>query len=589
MNTYHPSALPPATKLFLDALQAGGKLNSPTGPTVLAQAGAQMGVNPQQGMEPPPEEQQGIAAILNQAQQAGPTIANNQAAAQQQQLVDQAANQAAPAAAQMLQQQQQPQGMARGGLAAIPVQMSDFKEGGVIGYDGTDGSYVSTRNPAGMMEQAPDVATSEAQQLSSEAKEWLKANLLDRLNLDPDVPRRMAVAAQLRSGLGAISPGFFEKLTPSERESRLSQESQLQGMIQALEAGPKTKPVVDRKSDHAMAAEAIGIPASVAMAAPAIVPEVAAAAAPISTKPVPTQPTTKATPDKTSSKVSLSTSKREKGSTEPTKTDNAGIPTVQNFDDAEAQRLYKLRQMQIANKPDFQSMGLADIAAMQDRDKQSSAYRRYAAIAGARKPGIEAGSSMMAAAGQFAQAEDALANATDAAKTALAKATYAESIGDTDSMLKFQKEFNDNKVKMAELRQRMDLGVYEQQQLNKRNELANALRAEIATMRALTGGKTGNLKDPNYVANMISDNVTNQLKEMIQAPQIGMSLKNVDDYSALRDQLMAKEVAKYRLLGADLSQVISPQSTGVPAAGEVRQGYKFKGGNPADKANWEKV
>ena len=187
----------------------------------------------------------------------------------------------------------------------------------------------------------------------------------------------------------------------------------------------------------------------------------------------------------------------------------AGTPSVQNFDDSEAQRLYKLRQAQIANKPDFQSMGLADIAAMQKRDEDSASFRRYAAIAGARKPGINAGSSMMAAAGQFAQGQDALANAADAAKTALAKATYAESIGDTDAMLRFQKEFNDNKVKMVEIRQRMDLGIYEQQQANKRNEAVNAIRAQMAAMGS-GGGK--NLKNPVDVMNIVEDNMEKYMK-----------------------------------------------------------------------------
>jgi len=536
MHTSHPSALPPATKLFLDALQAGGKLNSPTGPTVLAQAGAQMGVNPQ--MEPPPEEQQGIAAILNQAQQAGPTIANNQAAAQQQQLVDQAANKAAPAAAQMLQQTQQPKAYAHGGLTALPIHMSEFQEGGVIGYDGTKGSYVSTRSPAGMIEQEPEVATSTAQQL-------LEAIFPD----DPDFSRRNEIANRMRQGLGPIHPGVFESLTPSERASRLEQESQMRGMIQALSASQP--PSSERATpDHEMAAQAIEVPAKLSKSA-----------APIAKA----KKVVREAPDLASSQVSLSTSRREKGGV-PTESENAGIagtPTVQNLDTSEQQRLYKLRQMQVDNKPDFQAMGLANLDAMQKRDQDSAAFRRFAAIAGARRPGINAGSSMMAAAGQFAQNEDALANATDAAKTALAKATYSEAIGDTDSFLKFQKEFKDNELKIAELHQRMDLGVYEQQQANKRNELANALRAEIAQMRFENSGMKGSLKDPNFVANMISDNVTNQMKELIQAPQIGFSIKSEADYSALRDQLMAKEIAKFAARGADVSMVTSGASSGV--------------------------
>jgi hypothetical protein len=31
------------------------------------------------------------------------------------------------------------------------------------------------------------------------------------------------------------------------------------------------------------------------------------------------------------------------------------------------------------------------------------------------------------------------------------------------------------------------------------------------------------------------------------------------------------------------------QTPAPPAIGEIRDGHKFKGGNPADKNNWEKV
>jgi hypothetical protein len=40
------------------------------------------------------------------------------------------------------------------------------------------------------------------------------------------------------------------------------------------------------------------------------------------------------------------------------------------------------------------------------------------------------------------------------------------------------------------------------------------------------------------------------------------------------------------------AQEAAPKSTavpGAPKAGDVMDGYKFKGGDPADKANWEKV
>ena len=147
MQMQQQSVLPPATKLFLDSLKAGAKLQAPNGqPTVAAQAAQSAGIipqqqQPQQGGTPPvtpEEEQQGLAGILDQlkqAQQTGPSVAQNQQQAQQQQLAQQAA--------QMVPQQgQQPQQMAEGGLAGLPVNMGEFAEGGVIGYAGPEGSEV---------------------------------------------------------------------------------------------------------------------------------------------------------------------------------------------------------------------------------------------------------------------------------------------------------------------------------------------------------------------------------------------------------------------------------------------------------------
>ena len=34
---------------------------------------------------------------------------------------------------------------------------------------------------------------------------------------------------------------------------------------------------------------------------------------------------------------------------------------------------------------------------------------------------------------------------------------------------------------------------------------------------------------------------------------------------------------------------LTPQSVNVPKVGDVQDGYRFKGGNPGDKANWEKI
>ena len=41
--------------------------------------------------------------------------------------------------------------------------------------------------------------------------------------------------------------------------------------------------------------------------------------------------------------------------------------------------------------------------------------------------------------------------------------------------------------------------------------------------------------------------------------------------------------------GQFVDQQGAPGASAAPRAGEVRGGYRFKGGNPADQASWEKV
>lgn len=552
MSKSYPSALPPATKLFLDALQAGGKLNSPTGPTVLAQAGAQMGVTPQ--MEPPPEEQQGIAAILNQAQQAGPIIANNQAAAQQQQLVDQAANQAAPAAAQMLQEQQNPQGLAQSGLAALPSHIQEFKEGGVIGY--AEGKFVDGATFADLSSASPEmnsgIASSSFADLSANRPEiapgpppevatsefgdffrMLGAGLKKKVDRDDE---RHRLVMQRR----ALDSSPFKSFTPTERAARLAQVKEIDAKINAI---------YGNEPDSAEAA-------AQAMTAP-VVP--AAKTAPKKAAPAATaKPAPKTDASAGSSKVSVSTREKIGGPTEPEKSgiDAIPVPTAQPIDMTEANALYNQSKQLRANKPDFEARGLADIAAMQQRDKDSSAFRRYATIAGARRPGINAGASMMAAAGQFAQTEDALANTADAAKTALAKAKYAESVGDVDALLKYQEEFNKHKESYSTLKAHLDATVYNAKMgASSREEIA-AMRADSAqqmmALRLQTSSIGKNLKNPVDVMNIVEDNLEKYMKnwDSARAGTMAKAPEREAEYTKRKLQM----IAEMRAMGAVLPE-----------------------------------
>lgn len=64
-------------------------------------------------------------------------------------------------------------------------------------------------------------------------------------------------------------------------------------------------------------------------------------------------------------------------------------------------------------------------------------------------------------------------------------------------------------------------------------------------------------------------------------PQIGDSKKTIDDKLERQQQL----IQAARLSAGRAKSAFSP--SGAPAVGTVQNGYRFKGGNPADQSNWE--
>jgi hypothetical protein len=134
----------------LRALQQQAAPMGPAGPTVAGSTEAALsqvmqpqvpvqGSVPQFGMPQGPGNPQMPPANPGSVAQAAQmsAIAGQQQQAQQQQAMQQAM--------QMAQQQQQPQQMARGGLASLRadnISRLKYARGGVIGFDGTDGSRV---------------------------------------------------------------------------------------------------------------------------------------------------------------------------------------------------------------------------------------------------------------------------------------------------------------------------------------------------------------------------------------------------------------------------------------------------------------
>jgi hypothetical protein len=255
------SVLPPATQLFLDSLKAGVKLQTPNGqPTVAAQVAQSTGITqapqqPQQGGVPPvtPEEgQRGLASILDQlkqSQQAGPSVANNQQQAQVQQVAQQAQN--------------QPQQMAEGGLAGLPVNMHEFAEGGIIGFDEggptTIGSAISHALPSLPSSQS-DFAADQAAWMEQHP-EWKE-------------PPKSTSTVQLKPGtdpLHAINQLFAAlKATKDPAEQASIRAAILQ--IPFEPGGAKTQTSFPNVPDHAMASAAIAPSANQTAPAPAPVP-----------------------------------------------------------------------------------------------------------------------------------------------------------------------------------------------------------------------------------------------------------------------------------------------------------------------------
>lgn len=86
--------------------------------------------------------------------------------------------------------------------------------------------------------------------------------------------------------------------------------------------------------------------------------------------------------------------------------------------------------------------------------------------------------------------------------------------------------------------------------------------------------KDGKPKKLDPTMQAMYDNTIQEI-ERIQRDQLNPAI-------GLRDSLYEK------VLGAPPSAQ-SQRPTGTPAPGTIMQGYRFKGGNPADSANWEKV
>jgi len=410
MQTQPQSVLPPATKLFLDLLKAGAKLQAPNGqPTVAAQAAQSAGIippqqpqQPQQGGVPPvtPEAgQEGLAGILDQlkqAQQTGPSVAQNQQQAQQQQLAQQAA--------QIVQKQdQQPtQNMAEGGLAGLPVDIGEFAEGGVIGY-AEGGRTLGETIYSGLSSMIPEIPD-----LSSMIPEEI--NIFSPTRRIPSHPREEAFLAAQEKLAQQKKAGVKPATQTSELNPNLNK------LIGALRSGMDGASNYTDKDSLRSALEGLQ----------ALVPSKTSKSGATQAVRNVMAPSNSEAPSAGPGLASIMTEMKNAGFTPP--------------DLSEANRLYAAKRKMLEGRPDFGAQDIATATKIQEMAQAQDDRQRQLAQMAAR-PLIRGGGARVASV--TANHEKAVA-ARDAAYLRLVdaakQAEYARQVGDVDALQKANAE-----------------------------------------------------------------------------------------------------------------------------------------------------
>lgn len=199
----------------------------------------------QQG-EPPQDPN--VMGIAQNVQQAGPTMQQNAQNAQAQQVAQQAAG--------IMQQQQQaqpqpPQGMAHGGIAALPASnMQNFRQGGVLGFNG-----VTENNPV------PDPELSEEERAAKQAQVLAMINnTASAEDQPPAKPAKVLVPPPTSIEAAYADPSRrlegVERLAPAAAITRALQVAGQPGISSAAAAKAEAPPSAEMMDIQNLRAEA---------------------------------------------------------------------------------------------------------------------------------------------------------------------------------------------------------------------------------------------------------------------------------------------------------------------------------------------
>ena len=464
---------------------------------------------------------------------------------------------------QMAQAQQQPQGplqMAEGGIASLPMGDEDYADGGIVGY-AIGGEF--------------DTGEMSSEQLAEDQERIRKLLEVKRRKEQEFIESRAKATAQA-FGQEYVPPQ--STAAPSAASFKFGPDTPPGAIINALTGELRSNQALSDADRTAIAKEIqsqfvrLGsMPQE--QAAPAPTGIAAAMPRPQETEVV---------------KPSFAATARDVGQVFPAPSDTAMRDAYAGLQALQAQRATpdeaiaqleeaRKQQREIYNRQLAQQGSLGELMAT-----LGSISRRGDGLTGLQEYRGERDKAALA--------QIALDQNLAKEKRLLRDKYLADQIGDKATALKFEEALYKNAEERQKLMAQTTTSVFTTQAGMTNAEVAAQQREEAARIKFLaeqqkTGGRA-------MTYNEASDNVQNMLDSTTGMMEIMAIRKQAKDAGHPEPSLpeIKEMLIQRELRGAGVVQSGAPAGgQNAPAVGTVMQGYRFKGGNPADKNNWEKV